>query len=74
MRFVSAVLMSLLAASYATAQTPAPTRPGVTAYAPSDTTAAARLIREIRDHQKALTDLEYLADVIGPRLTGSASL
>jgi hypothetical protein len=74
MRFVSAVLMSLLAAGYASAQTPAPSRPGVTGYAPSDTTAAARLIREIRDHQKALTNLEYLADVIGPRLTGSASL
>lgn len=56
------------------AQAPAPTRPGVTAIAPSDTTGAARLIREIRDHQQAVTDVEYLADVIGPRLSGSPGL
>lgn len=74
MRIVSALLISLLAASYASAQTPAPTRRGATGYAPSDTTEAARLIREIHDHQQAVADLEYLADVIGPRLTGSASL
>jgi carboxypeptidase Q len=56
------------------AQAPAPSRPGVTAIAPSDTTGAARLIREIRDHQSVVRDVEYLADVIGPRLTGSAGL
>lgn len=56
------------------AQAPPPTRPGVTAFAPSDTTGAARLIREIRDHQQAVSDVEYLADVIGPRLSGSPGL
>lgn len=56
------------------AQAPAPSRPGVTAIAPSDTTGAARLIREVRDHQTAVRDVEYLADVIGPRLTGSQAL
>lgn len=55
-------------------QTPAPTRPGVNAIAPSDTTGAARLIREIRDHQQVVSDDEYLADVIGPRLSGSPGL
>jgi len=74
----SCVILSTLAflvfASAAPAQAPAATRPGATAIAPSDTTGAARLIREVRDHQKAVSDLEYLADVIGPRLSGSPGL
>lgn len=53
---------------------PAPTRPGATGIAPSDTTAEARIIREIRDHQTAVSDVEYLADDIGGRLTGSPAL
>src|SRR5512138_687613 len=74
MRFVACTLAAVLVASPVAAQTPAPSRPGVTGYAPSDSTAAARLIREIHDHQQVVANLEYLADVIGPRLTGSQSL
>lgn len=64
----------LLAIPAANAQTLTATRPGATAVAPSDTTGAARLIKEIRDHQMAVSNLEYLADVIGPRLSGSPAL
>lgn len=34
----------------------------------------AQIIAEIRDHSEAATNLEYLSDSIGPRLTGSAQL
>lgn len=30
-----------------------------------------QIIREIRDHNELMSNLEYLSDVIGPRLTGS---
>jgi len=35
---------------------------------------ASRLMKEIKDHQEAVSNLEYLCDVIGPRLTGSAQM
>src|SRR6476659_5909798 len=72
--FVSVITATFSLSVTATAQAPAPTRPGVTAIAPSDTTGAARLIREIRDHQQVVSDDEYIADVIGPRLSGSPGL
>jgi hypothetical protein len=53
---------------------PAPTRLGATGIAPSDTTPEARIIREVREHQSAVSDVEHLADIIGPRLTGSDNL
>lgn len=74
MRFVFAAPLSLFVTFTAAAQIPAPTRPGATGYAPSDTTASALIVREIRDHQSAVANVEYLSDVIGPRLTGSAAL
>lgn len=65
----------MLALGAARAQTvPRPTRPGASAIAPADSSVGARIIREIAAHQSALTDLEHLADDIGPRLTGSAQL
>jgi hypothetical protein len=73
-RFASVVIATLTISFTASSQAPAPTRPGVTSVAPSDTTGAARLIREIRDHQQVVSDDEYLADVIGPRLSGSPGL
>lgn len=53
---------------------PEASRPGATAVAASDTTATARLIREIATNQRAYDDLAWLTDVIGPRLTGSPQL
>jgi carboxypeptidase Q len=65
----------LLAPAVVHAQVPLkPTRPGATAIAPSDTAVAARIIRDVAEHQRALADLEHLADDIGPRLTGSDRL
>src|SRR5947209_19700832 len=53
---------------------PSPRAPGAKA-AP---TAAAELDRkimaEVADHPQIMTNLQYLSDVIGPRLTGSANL
>jgi carboxypeptidase Q len=73
MRRLSALLM-ILSASLADAQTPKPTRPGAEGIAPADTSVSARVMREVKDHQLALGDLEHLTDVIGPRLTGSDRL
>ncbi len=45
--------------------------------APQKTSATgpvAQLTDEIKAHSEALTNLEYLSDVIGPRLTGSQNL
>lgn len=53
---------------------PAPTRLGATGIAPSDTTQVAHIIREVGDHQTAVSDVQHLADIIGPRLTGSDRL
>jgi hypothetical protein len=53
---------------------PPASRPGAAAVSAADTTATARIIREIATHSQALRNLEHLADVIGPRLTGSDNL
>ncbi|MBL0314149.1 MAG: hypothetical protein IPP78_15915 [Holophagaceae bacterium] len=42
--------------------------------AASATTPVAKVIAEIRDHQQAVSNLQYLCDEIGPRLTGSERL
>jgi carboxypeptidase Q len=74
-RTLALVLCASAAAAPARAQdVPLPTRPGATPIAPVDSTAPARIMREVREHQHALGDLEHLADVIGPRLTGSDRL
>ena len=39
-----------------------------------DTTAVGGMIREAMDHSEVMTNLEYLCDVIGPRLTGSPAV
>ena len=68
-------LLTFLAAASAHAQAAPPaTRPGATAVAASDTTATARIIREIASNQRAMADLAYLTYVVGPRLTGSDRL
>ena len=39
-----------------------------------DTTGTAAIIRQATDHSEVMKNLEYLSDVIGPRLTGSAAM
>ncbi|MDE3246255.1 MAG: M20/M25/M40 family metallo-hydrolase [Acidobacteriota bacterium] len=75
-------LMLILATSVTLlAQTPAPvpergkpTREGAEYVAAAATSPTARVMAEIRDHQQAVSNLEYLCDEIGPRLTGSERL
>jgi hypothetical protein len=35
---------------------------------------AQKLLKEVKEHQEAVANLEYLCDVIGPRLTGSEQM
>ncbi|HET7111018.1 MAG TPA: M20/M25/M40 family metallo-hydrolase, partial [Gemmatimonadales bacterium] len=69
------LLVLIFIAAPLAAQTPPPaSRPGATAVAASDTTATARIIREIAEHQQAVAWTEYLSDIIGPRLTTSPQI
>ena len=70
----SALLLSLCASPAHSQAAPPASRPGATAVAASDTTATARIIREIAANQRAMTDLAWLTYNIGPRLTGSDKL
>jgi len=54
------------------AATPAPSPVPVLASYPD--TAAGKLLKEIKDHAGVVARVEYLADQIGPRLTGSEQL
>jgi hypothetical protein len=76
MKFQLQIAVMLTYATVSSAQIPTPpaSRLGSSAVAASETSPAARIIREINEHQKALSDLEHLTDVIGPRLTGSDNL
>ncbi len=50
--------------------------PGQQAAAPADpfAEADAKILAEIQDHSEVMANLEYLSDVIGPRLTGTERL
>ena len=39
-----------------------------------DTTGTGAIVRQATDHSEVMKNLEYLSDVIGPRLTGSAAM
>ena len=75
-------LLLLLAASavlFAQAPVPVPdkgkpTREGAEYVAAAATNPSAKVMAEIRDHQQAVANLQYLCDEIGPRLTGSERL
>ncbi|HJU83293.1 MAG TPA: M20/M25/M40 family metallo-hydrolase [Holophagaceae bacterium] len=51
-----------------------PTYPGLFRPDPLPATEAARLLKEIEEHQQAVSNLEEMCDTIGPRLTGSQKL
>ena len=57
-----ALVFSLVAAAPASAQIPV------------DTTGSGELIRQALDRSEVMQNLQYLADVIGPRLTGSPAM
>ncbi len=75
-------LLFILAASATLfAQTPAPTkdsgkatREGAEYVAAAATSPSAKVMGEIKAHQQAVSNLQYLCDEIGPRLTGSDRL
>ena len=39
-----------------------------------DTTGTAAIVRQATDHSEVMKNLQYLSDMIGPRLTGSAAM
>ncbi len=66
-----ALLSWLAAAPAALAQSPgpAPNRP------PAEVRAMTQaILKEVDEHSQLMANLEYLCDVIGPRLTGSDNL
>ena len=63
--------------SPATASVPTggkPTREGAEYVAAVATSPSAKVMEEIKTHQQAVSNLQYLCDEIGPRLTGSDRL
>ena len=46
----------------------------LTAQTVVDTTGTGAIIRQATDHSEVMKNLEYLSDVIGPRLTGSSAM
>jgi len=62
--FCAIVILVVFAVYRAGGQSPAPA---------NDPFAAAdeKILAEIHDHSEAMANLEYLSDIIGPRLTGS---
>jgi carboxypeptidase Q len=70
---VAAVIAELLFCTGASAQEPRACERS-SAGGPNAANKSSALIREIQDHQRAVEDIEYLTDVIGPRVTGSPQL
>ena len=75
------LLFILVASAALLAQTPAPTgkkpeKPKFEFGIPDKpfTSDVARLMKEVADHQQAVSNLEEMSDSIGPRLTGSQRL
>jgi len=65
---------SLLAQAPAAPDAPKASRPGASYRAPSAGSPTARILAELKAHQEAVANLEFLCDEIGPRLTGSERL
>lgn len=66
--------LSLLAQAPAVQDAPKASRPGASYRAPSAESPSARILTELKAHQEAVANLEFLCDEIGPRLTGSERL
>ncbi|HEY3401072.1 MAG TPA: M20/M25/M40 family metallo-hydrolase [Geothrix sp.] len=71
-------LLSLALATLLQAQAPFPPAPPTASPVPVlkdyPDTPAGKLLREIKEHAEVVARVEYLCDVIGPRLTGSDQL
>jgi len=70
----SLVAVLLFAPAVAQPQQAVATRPSASITASADDTVISRLVREGTEHSHVDADLQYLLDVIGPRLTGSAEV
>lgn len=75
------LFFALVASATLLAQAPAPTskkpeKPKFEMGIPDKpfTSDVARLMKEVADHQQAVSNLEEMSDSIGPRLTGSQRL
>lgn len=74
MRSLTLLLAAAGMTLMAQAPAPAPTHSGARAAALPATLPSSVLINEVKARQEALANLEYLADVIGGRMTGSDRL
>ena len=70
----SLVAVLLFAPAVAQPQQAVATRPSASITASADDTVISRLVREGTEHSHVDADLQYLLDVIGQRLTGSAEV
>ena len=69
-----AAVLLLLPALAAPAQQALARRPAASITAAADDSVIPKLVREGTEHSRVDADLQYLLDVIGPRLTGSAGM
>ena len=70
----SLVSVLLLVPAITPAQQAVAPRPAASITAVADDSVVPKLVREGMDHSHVDADLQYLLDVIGPRLTGSAEM
>jgi carboxypeptidase Q len=68
------VLLLVLPVGVASPQAAVATRPASALSAAADDSVVPKLVREGSDVSRVDADLQYLLDVIGPRLTGSAEM
>jgi hypothetical protein len=68
------VVLSILPVAVARPQAAVATRPASALTATADDSVVPRIVREGSDVSRIDADLQYLLDVIGPRLTGSAEM
>lgn len=77
-RILSAALTGLALATLLQAQSPFAAAPPAPSPVPVlkdyPDTSAGKLLRDIKEHAEVVTRVDYLCDVIGPRLTGSEQL
>jgi hypothetical protein len=69
-----ATILFVIPAATALSQAAVSTRPASSYTVPADDSVVPKLVREGTENPHVDADLQYLVDVIGPRLTGSAGM
>jgi hypothetical protein len=69
-----AIILFVIPAATALSQAAVATRPASSYTVPGDDSVVPKLVREGTENPHVDADLQYLVDVIGPRLTGSAGM